>query len=175
MYRGGARRHNAEHYSHIIGTEEDKENCPYYFKIGACRHGDICKRRHLRPALSQTLMFPHMYSSSQNLEEFYEDLIFEMSQYGELENICVVDNLGDHLLGCVWVKFRKEEQAEAVLEKFTGRKYYGVEQRPEFSPVTDFSLARCRQLDEGKCRYGGMCNYMHIKTIPQVMHELMRE
>jgi len=51
----------AEHYSRIIGTEEDKVNCPFYFKIGACRHGDGCSRTHLRPHFSQTLMIPHLY------------------------------------------------------------------------------------------------------------------
>jgi len=34
----------AEHLARIHGTEEDKVNCPFYFKIGACRHGDKCSR-----------------------------------------------------------------------------------------------------------------------------------
>ena len=29
----------AEHLARIHGTEEDKVNCPFYYKIGACRHG----------------------------------------------------------------------------------------------------------------------------------------
>ena len=24
----------------IFGSEEDRVNCPFYFKMGACRHGD---------------------------------------------------------------------------------------------------------------------------------------
>ena len=40
---GGARG-GATHLARIHGTEEDKVNCPFYFKIGACRHGDRCSR-----------------------------------------------------------------------------------------------------------------------------------
>ena len=33
----------------------------------------------------------------------------------------------------------------------------------EYSPVTDFREARCRQFDEGECSRGGYCNFMHIR------------
>ena len=51
----------AEHLSRIYGTEEDKLNCPFYIKMGACRHGDRCARQHLKPMFSQTLLIPHMF------------------------------------------------------------------------------------------------------------------
>jgi splicing factor U2AF 35 kDa subunit len=35
----------------------------------------------------------------------------------------------------------------------------------EFSPVTDFREARCRQFDEGQCSYGPYCNFLHVKKI----------
>lgn len=38
----------------------DRVNCPFYYKMGACRHGDKCSRIHNRPVLSQTLLIPHM-------------------------------------------------------------------------------------------------------------------
>jgi len=52
---------SAHHLSRILGTEEDKVNCPFFFKIGACRHMERCSRVHLRPHFSQTIMIPHMY------------------------------------------------------------------------------------------------------------------
>lgn len=52
----------AENLARIYGTEEDKVNCPFYFKIGACRHGDRCSRTHHRPLFSQTLLIQHMYT-----------------------------------------------------------------------------------------------------------------
>lgn len=36
-------------------------NCPFYWKIGACRHGDQCSRSHYKPTSSQTLVLRHMY------------------------------------------------------------------------------------------------------------------
>ena len=41
----------------------DRVNCPFFFKMGACRHGDRCSRLHHKPLFSQTLLFPHMYQN----------------------------------------------------------------------------------------------------------------
>jgi hypothetical protein len=35
----------------------------------------------------------------------------------------------------------------------------------EFSPVTDFREATCRQFEENTCNRGGYCNFMHVKPI----------
>ena len=35
----------------------------------------------------------------------------------------------------------------------------------EFSPVTDFREAKCRQYSEGQCDRGGYCNFMHPKHV----------
>ena len=45
----------------IFGTEEDKVNCAFYYKIGACRHGDRCTRLHNKPLLSPTVLLKNMY------------------------------------------------------------------------------------------------------------------
>ena len=50
----------AEHLASIFGTEKDRVNCPFYFKIGACRHGDRCSRMHNRPTISQTMLLKNM-------------------------------------------------------------------------------------------------------------------
>lgn len=51
----------AEHLASIFGTEKDRVNCPFYFKIGACRHGDRCSRLHTRPTISPTILLSNMY------------------------------------------------------------------------------------------------------------------
>lgn len=51
----------AEHLASIFGTEKDRVNCPFYFKIGACRHGDRCSRLHTKPSVSPTLLLSNMY------------------------------------------------------------------------------------------------------------------
>ena len=45
----------------IIGTEQDKVNCTFHFKVGACRHGETCSRRHIQPWAGQTLLLTHFY------------------------------------------------------------------------------------------------------------------
>lgn len=176
----------AERLSRIIGTEEDKVNCPFYFKIGACRHGDGCSRTHLRPHFSQTLMIPHLYippppgadgqpvDDTEQFEDFFEEIYEELCKFGEVEQLNVVENLGDHMFGNVYVKYHYEEDAEKCLKAMSGRYYAGRLVAPEYSPVTDFSEARCRQFDEGSCQRGGYCNFMHLKRVPRDLRKKMR-
>ncbi|KAL3681970.1 hypothetical protein R1sor_024926 [Riccia sorocarpa] len=178
----------AEHLASIFGTEKDRVNCPFYFKIGACRHGDRCSRLHNRPTASQTLLLANMYQSpdagfhggvdqhgniqqsdprklQEHFEDFYEDIFEELSKYGEIENLNVCDNLADHMIGNVYVKFREEEHAAAALNALNGRFYAGRPIIVDFSPVTDFREATCRQYEENTCNRGGYCNFMHLKKI----------
>eukprot|EP00850_Spirogloea_muscicola_P024979 SM001896S05150 [mRNA] locus=s1896:9:1894:- [translate_table: standard] len=178
----------AEHLASIFGTEKDRVNCPFYFKIGACRHGDRCSRIHNRPSASPTLLFSNMYQSpdagfhggvdaegnirqsdprklQEHFEDFYEDIFEELSKYGEVENLNVCDNLADHMIGNVYVKFREEDQAAAALHGMAGRFYSGRPILVEPCPVTDFREATCRQYEENTCNRGGYCNFMHLKKI----------
>ena len=59
-------RLRAEYLASIFGTEKDKVNCSFYFKIGACRHGDRCSRIHNKPTFSQTLVLQNLYINPQN-------------------------------------------------------------------------------------------------------------
>ena len=56
----------AEYLASIFGTEKDKVNCSFYFKIGACRHGDRCSRIHNKPTFSQTVLLSNLYINPQN-------------------------------------------------------------------------------------------------------------
>ncbi|GJP45536.1 hypothetical protein CLOM_g4923 [Closterium sp. NIES-68] len=174
----------AEHLASIFGTEKDRVNCPFYFKIGACRHGDRCSRLHNRPTISPTLLLANMYQRpdmatpggepdktmdpkkiQEHYEDFYEDLFEELSKYGELNSLNICDNLADHMVGNVYVNFREEEQAATALRALTGRFYAGRPILVDFSPVTDFREATCRQYEENTCNRGGYCNFMHLKKI----------
>lgn len=175
----------AEHLASIFGTEKDRVNCPFYFKIGACRHGDRCSRLHNKPTISPTLLFSNMYQRldlatpgmdpqgrsvepnkvQEHFEDFYEDLFEELTKFGELESLHVCDNLADHMVGNVYAQFREEEQAAAALHGLTGRFYAGRPIIVDFSPVTDFREATCRQFEENTCNRGGYCNFMHLMKI----------
>ncbi|XP_021280058.1 splicing factor U2af small subunit B-like [Herrania umbratica] len=175
----------AEHLASIFGTEKDRVNCPFYFKIGACRHGDRCSRLHNRPTISPTLLLSNMYQRpdmitpgvdpqgqpidprkiQEHFEDFYEDIFEELSKFGEIESLNVCDNLADHMIGNVYVQFREEDQAAAALQALQGRFYSGRPIIADFSPVTDFREATCRQFEENNCNRGGYCNFMHVKVI----------
>lgn len=102
----------ANYLASIFGTEQDKVNCSFYYKIGACRHGDRCSRKHVKPSYSQTILLPNLYqnpaydpknkmnaSQLQNhFDAFYEDFWCEMCKYGEPEEVVVCDNNNDRKL-----------------------------------------------------------------------------
>jgi splicing factor U2AF subunit len=81
------------------GTEQDRVNCSFFLKIGACRHGDRCSRKHIKPQFSQTICLPNVYTNpghtsegsrigeerlQKNFDRFYEDFWIELCKYGHL-------------------------------------------------------------------------------------------
>lgn len=73
------------------------------------------------------------------------------------------------MIGHVYAKFSEEEEASDALNIMDGRYYDGRKMEVEFSPVTDFREARCRDFDEDTCNRGGFCNFMHIKPVPMCL------
>lgn len=93
------------------------------FVCSACRHGDRCSRAHNKPLFSQTVCLKGMYVNpigkiygdsqravrrltreeerdiQQGFEDFYIDVFDEVAKFGEMEDLFVCDNLGDHLIG----------------------------------------------------------------------------
>merc|ERR1712038_1147268 len=98
----------AEYLASIFGTEKDKVNCSFYYKIGACRHGDRCSRVHNRPTFSQTILIQNLYKnpaltnfnkdgeicemSELEMQEHYDSMFLEIYEeierkYGEVEEM----------------------------------------------------------------------------------------
>ncbi|KAK6152332.1 hypothetical protein DH2020_014967 [Rehmannia glutinosa] len=123
----------AEHLASIFGTEKDRVNCPFYFKIGACRHGDRCSRLHTKPTISPTLVLSNMYQrpdmmtpgvdpqgqplDPKKIQSHFE----ELSKYGDIQCLNICDNLADHMVGNVYIQFREEDQAMNALQNLMGR------------------------------------------------------
>lgn len=185
----------AEYLASIFGTEKDKVNCSFFFKMGACTHGERCSRIHNKPTFSQTLLLQNLYINPQNsaktadgshlanvtdeemqehYDNFFEDVFVECEdKYGQVEEMNVCDNLGDHLVGNVYVKFKREEDAEKGVNDLNNRWFGGRPIYAELTPVTDFREACCRQYETGECTRSGFCNFMHLKPISRKLrHEL---
>jgi splicing factor U2AF 35 kDa subunit len=100
-------------------------------------------------------------------EDFYQDVFEEAAKFGEIDDLIVLDNLGDHLIGernlglaalreplyvrasfagNVYVKYFQEEDAMKALQAINGRWYSGRQVQAEYSIVTEFAEARCRQV-----------------------------
>lgn len=178
----------ADYLASIFGTEKDKVNCSFYFKIGACRHGEKCSKVHNKPTFSQTVLLKNLYLNplntshqsserpyidqmseeelQQHFDDIFEELFIEMeSKYGEIEEMNICDNLSEHLAGNTYVKFRYEEDSEKAEAELNNRWFNGKPIYAELSPVTDFHEACCRQYQMGECPRGGFCNFMHLKPI----------
>ncbi|KAI9221083.1 hypothetical protein BC828DRAFT_347588 [Blastocladiella britannica] len=168
----------ADYLASIYGTERDKVNCSFYFKIGSCRHGDRCSRKHIKPTFSPTILIrnvyknpaidPHCTLTPQQLQDhfdvFYEDWYRELAMKGgPLEEMHVCDNVGEHLVGNVYVRFRNEADAARIVDELNSRYYAGWPLYAELCPVTDFREACCRQHELGECNRGGFCNFMHLR------------
>src|SRR5690606_15094723 len=99
----------ANYLASIFGTEQDKVNCSFYYKIGACRHGERCSRKHVKPSYSQTILMSNLYQNpthdpkntmtpqqiQNHFDAFYEDIWCEMCQFGEVEEVVICDNNND--------------------------------------------------------------------------------
>jgi splicing factor U2AF subunit len=49
----------------------------------------------------------------------------ELAKFGELEELNVCDNIGEHLIGNVYVKYQLEEDADKAFKGLKGRYYSG--------------------------------------------------
>lgn len=46
-------------------------------------------------------------------------------KYGEIEDMIVVDNLGDHIVGNVYVKYTEDDYSENAQKNINGRFFNG--------------------------------------------------
>ncbi|KAL6090696.1 hypothetical protein STEG23_013573 [Scotinomys teguina] len=105
----------------------------------------------------------------EHYDDFFEEVFTEMEEkYGQVEEMNVCDNLGDHLVGNVYVKFRHEEDAEKAVKDLNNRWFNGQPIHSELSPVTDFGEACCCQYEIEEYPGGGhFCKILHHKPILQ--------
>jgi splicing factor U2AF subunit len=183
----------------LHGSEVDKDDCPFYFKVGACRRGDQCNFLHLKPASSRTILMKHLYphssgsasasattgsvataapnpeSVTEEFLDFFEDVYMEVSKFGRLEDLFVLDNVVDHMNGNVYAQFSDENEAAHAMENLQGRYYAHVLIDCEHSPVTEFVEARCTEYDKKTCSRAKLCNFLHVKAVPADLLQSLNE
>ncbi|KAJ9119391.1 hypothetical protein QFC24_005624 [Naganishia onofrii] len=166
----------ASHLANIFGTEQDRVNCSFYYKIGACRHGDRCSRKHIKPPFSQTILLPNVYRNpshgpdGQNVSQadaqadfdrFFEDFYCGLAQYGNLQEMHVCDNVGDHLLGNVYARYEWEAEAQKAVDDLNNRWYAGKPLFCNFMHLShptkslESSLEHSQRLERRKQSSGG--------------------
>lgn len=156
----------------------DRSFCTFYQKIGACRHGEKCSRRHVKPSESQTVLLANLYqnpkaSTNENekmsekqvgeaFDHFYADVFKKLASLGEVDRIVVCENENFHLSGNVYVRFTNTAGAENAIMTLNQEWYGGKPVYCELSPVTSFQEANCRAHDTNSCTRGDHCNFMHV-------------
>ena len=165
------------------GTEKDGLFCPFFQRIGACMHGDACSRMHIRPVVSRTLLLCNLYPNPHrfisllptnmlyidektlkcNFDDFYVDIYEELRTFGPITDMLVADNLAEHLIGNILVRFERIEDAVSAFNSLRGRYYAGRPIDAQFSPVESLSSAICKQSRDGMCKHGDTCNFIHPK------------
>ena len=66
----------------------------------------------------------------------------EAGKHGRIGDMHVVENLGEHLVGNVYIKFDHEDDARKCLHGMNGRFYKGMPITAQFCPVVDFREGR---------------------------------
>ena len=101
----------------------------------------------------------------------------EMAKYGEIEEMNVCDNVGDHLVGIilefwridVYVRFAYEDDAGKANQGLNTRFYAGRPLYTELSPVTDFGEGIWTSNQDAKlCLVvisGYLCAYLRPKLL----------
>ena len=80
-----------------------------------------------------------------HFDEFFEEVFSEFGNFGEILDMVVADNIGEHMIGNLYIKFASEEQAEKCYTTMNNKFYNQNPINVEYSPVTDFREAKCRQ------------------------------
>lgn len=185
---------------HHHGPMHDYDRvCNFFVKMGACRHGDGCSKIHPRPTTSFTVLLPMMYPNplavqymtgkngrplspdydskylKKHFERFYADVWQTVMEFGNIVELRVVDNLCEHLLGNVYIKFDSEVAAQAACDGLRKKLYNGILLLPELSTVVDFTEACCKEDREGECKRLAACNYLHMKKVSKTLLEKLQK
>jgi len=158
---------------------DDKENivCNFYEKIGCCRFGDKCFKKHQKPKLSDTLIMNNMldrnedYLDQEYFKHIFEDVLSVFKEFGDIKYLAICCNDVPHLKGTIYIQYRKEEEGLKALQGITGRYYAYKQLVPEFCPKLNWNKAVCASFVKGNCN-NKWCNYLHLFQNPNRLYDI---
>jgi len=109
-----------------------------------------------------------------HFENFYEEIFLELSNFGELKELNVLDNLSEHLIGNVYAKFNDEDSASKAFKALEGTYYHSEMVEEEYCPIVNIKDCKCRKYDDGICQKGPYCNFLHFKEVSNSLIKSLR-
>lgn len=155
----------------------DRNVCLFYIRIGACRHGEKCTKKHIKPVRSNTILLSNLYQNpelnknekdlnpkqiQEYFENFYKDIFIKLSLIDQIRDLVVCENENNHLNGNIYVKYKSAAGAQQAVLTLNQEWFGGRPVHCELSPVQSFLDANCRAHEKGTCDRD-YCNFMHIK------------
>ena len=110
-----------------------------------------------------------------HFEQFYEEIFLELSKFGELKDLSVVDNLGDHLIGNVYARFNDEESASKAFNALAGKYYHSDLVNEEYCPIINIKDCKCKKYEDGLCQRGALCNFLHLKEVNKSLVKSLKD
>lgn len=151
-------------------SEPQTEECPFFFKVGSCRHRARCIRSHELPEHSAAIMIedvlpPQPKIAQSDLMHMIQELFIEISMVKPIQEIVVAANTSPHLQGCVLMSFGSNQDAEDVLENINSRWFAGKPVLAHYIPAGVLTGSICRE--GASCRRSLDCSYVHPASLPQ--------
>ncbi|RLV94277.1 hypothetical protein JA1_001888 [Spathaspora sp. JA1] len=186
---------NRQYHNNYSQSRDNLVPCSFYNKIGACRHGEKCSKKHIKPTSSKTLLLSNLYQNpklkttttddaedeltpkqiQEIFDQFYRDIFVHFATTGEIKQLVVCENENNHLNGNVYVRYKSEDEAGDSMKHLNTEWFNGRPVHCELSPVDSFSEANCRAYETDECSRGEHCNYMHVrKPTKKLADELFR-
>ena len=109
------------------------------------------------------------------MEQFYEEIFLELSNFGELKDLYIVDNLSPHLIGNVYAKFFDEKAASNAFDNLQGKYYHSDLVVEEYCPIINPKDGKCYKFEDGLCNKGPYCNFLHFKDISKSLIKSLKD
>ncbi|XP_065164416.1 U2 small nuclear ribonucleoprotein auxiliary factor 35 kDa subunit-related protein 2 [Atheta coriaria] len=178
-----------------LETNPGKIVCPFFTRTGACRFGDMCSRNHIRPTISNILLFKNFYSHYsldtkenehgdaslefenqeiyKHFQAFFNDVVPELENFGTISQFKVCCNKEQHLRGNVYVGYSSCREAMRSYRRFHGRFYAGKQLNVEFCTIESWKSAICGLFFGKRCPKGSVCNFLHVFRNPGNLYSKM--